>query len=56
MENNVNSVFSGNLIEDHTWVTGGDATIAHKRLIDEGAFGEVHHVNSIADFAKALVV
>lgn len=38
--------------EDHTWVTGGDVTIVHKRLIDEGAYGEVHHVSSIASLAN----
>ena len=36
--------------EDHIWVTGGNVAITHKRLIDEGAYGEVHHVTSIAGF------
>jgi len=42
--------------EDHTWVIGGNETIVHKRLIDEGAYGEVHHVFSLTDFANQAVV
>ena len=38
--------------EDHTWVTGGDAAITHKSLIDEGAVGQVHHVTPIVEFAN----
>jgi hypothetical protein len=56
MNNNEETVLTEHQNEDHTWVTGGDPAITHKRLIDEGAFGEVHHVTPIAVFAETLVV
>lgn len=31
---------------DFTWTTGNNPVISHRRLIDSGAFGEVHEVSS----------
>jgi len=30
--------------EDNDWTTGNDPDLSHKRIIDMGAFGEVHEV------------
>jgi serine/threonine protein kinase len=55
-DNEKTDVLAEQQSEDHMWVTGGDGAITHKRLIDEGAFGEVHHVTPVAGFAETLVV
>ena len=30
--------------EDNDWTTGNDPDLSHRRIIDMGAFGEVHEV------------
>jgi len=52
MDNETADMLGEHENEDHMWVTGGDAAIAHKSLIDEGAVGQVHHVTSIVNFAN----
>jgi hypothetical protein len=32
-------------VPDYSWITGGDDSLSHERMIDSGAFGEVHKVS-----------
>lgn len=58
MENNRNDIDGGisEQQEDHIWITGGDEKISHRNLIDEGAFGEVHHVTAFQFVAKLVAL
>jgi hypothetical protein len=35
----------GNDEWDYAWTTGNDPAVSHQRLIDSGAFGDVHEVD-----------